>query len=261
MKIIDLILNYLSYFFTSKGKHSIQGPFIFEFVTKVLYAKTTNKECAEIEDLRNKLSKSHKKISIIDFGAGSVVNPSKNRKIKDIAKNSSKNSKFGGLFYRIVKFYKPKNILELGTSLAISTSYLAKGNTEGKVYTFEGCPSTLEIAKHNLKELNIKNVECILGEFEKNLNNTLQKIKELDLVFIDGNHQEIPTIEYFKTCLKYSNNNTIFIFDDIYWSDGMQRAWKYIKEHHKTKVTLDLFFVGIVFLKSELSNEHFKIRF
>ena len=64
-----------------------------------------------------------------------------------------------------------------------------------------------------------------------------------------------------KTCLKYSNNNTIFIFDDIYWSEGMQRAWKYIKEHHKTKVTLDLFFVGIVFLKSELSNEHFKIRF
>jgi len=61
--------------------------------------------------------------------------------------------------------------------------------------------------------------------------------------------------------LKYANNNTIFIFDDIHWSDGMENAWKYIKANTRTTLTIDLFFVGIVFVKSELSKEDFTIRF
>jgi hypothetical protein len=41
----------------------------------------------------------------------------------------------------------------------------------------------------------------------------------------------------------------------------MENAWEQIKKHPKTTVTIDLFFVGIVFIKSELSKEHFTIRF
>ena len=81
------------------------------------------------------------------------------------------------------------------------------------------------------------------------------------MAFIDGNHQKKPTINYFEEILKYANNNTIFIFDDIHWSQGMESAWEYIKAHEKTTLTIDLFFLGIVFIKSELSKENFIIRF
>ena len=109
--------------------------------------------------------------------------------------------------------------------------------------------------------MNLENVDITLGDFRETLNPKLEEIKQIDLAFIDGNHQENPTIAYFEEILKFTNNESIFIFDDIHWSCGMENAWNYIKSHQKTTLTIDLFFVGIVFVKSELSKEHFTIRF
>ena len=159
------------------------------------------------------------------------------------------------------QFYKPINILELGTSLGISTSYLAKADDNVQVFTFEGCRETSKIAQDNFNKQNITNASVILGNFNITLAEKLKEIKTIDLAFIDGNHQEQPTIIYFEQCLEYANNNTIFVFDDIHWSKGMENAWSYIKAHPKTTLTIDLFFVGIVFIKSELSKEDFTIRF
>ena len=261
MKAILFIARYIKYFFTAKTKHSAQAPFIYEFITQVLNIELDNTDCHEIETLRKELCKSEETIKITDFGAGSHVNDSKIRKLKDVAKNSAKNAKFGKLLYRIIKHYKPKNILELGTSLGVSTLYLAKADTNSRVFTFEGCPETAKIAQQNFDKLNTENIILTLGDFKSTLTDKLKKIQNIDLAFIDGNHQEKPTIDYFKQCLKYSNNSTIFIFDDIHWSKGMENAWDYIKAHQKTTLTIDLFFVGIVFIKSELSKENFTIRF
>ena len=261
MKALQLILRYITYFFIAKGKHAAQAPFLYEFITQVINESTADENCNSIDALRKELCQSNKEIQITDFGAGSTINNSKTRKIKDIAKNSAKNAKFGKLLYRIIQFYKPKNIIELGTSLGISTSYLAKADTNANVFTFEGCPATATIAQANFNKQNIKNISVILGDFNLTLANKLKEILTIDLAFIDGNHQKKPTIDYFEQCLKYANNNTMFIFDDIHWSQGMENAWNYIKKHEKTTLTIDLFFVGIVFIKSELSKENFTIRF
>ena len=261
MKSILFISRYLKYLFTAKSKHSAQSPFLYDFITKVVNQNSDDENCKNIESLRKELCKSEDTIKITDFGAGSHVNNNKTRKVKDVAKNSAKNAKFGKLLYRIIQFYKPNNILELGTSLGISSLYLAKANQNSQVFTFEGCPETANIAEQNFKKLNASNINITLGDFNKTLNSKLEEIKTIDLAFIDGNHQEKPTIEYFEKCLKYSNNDTIFIFDDIHWSEGMEKAWNYIKAHQKITLTIDLFFVGIVFIKSELSKENFTIKF
>ena len=261
MKAALFITKYIKYFFKAKSKHNAQSPFLYEFITKVLNTNCDDTNCKRIEKLRKELCRSDKNIRITDFGAGSHINNSKNRQLKDIAKNSAKNSKFGKLLYRIIQYYKPKNILELGTSLGISTLYLAKARKKSKVHTLEGCPETAKIAEQNFIKMDAKNINLILGDFQNNLKNNLRKIDSLDLAFIDGNHKEKPTINYFEECLKYSNNNTIFIFDDIYWSKGMENAWEYIKSHQKATLTIDLFYIGIVFVRSELSKENYEIRF
>ena len=261
MKSLQLIFRYITYLFRSKNKHAAQAPFLYELITEVIDKKTDDQTCRNIEALRKELCKQKRTIKITDFGAGSSINDSKNRKVKDIAMNSAKNEKFGKLLYRIIRFYKPKNIIELGTSLGISTSYLAKGNENAHVFTFEGCPETAKIAQENFEKQSIKNTSITLGDFDITLKEKLKEIKTIDFAFIDGNHQEKPTIAYFEKCLKYSNNDTIFVFDDIHWSDGMENAWKHIKAHTSTTLTIDLFYVGIVFVKSELSKEHFTIRF
>ena len=105
MKALQLIFRYIKYFFTAKTKHSAQAPFLYEFITIVLNKKSDDKSCKNIEQLRRDLCKSEDTIKITDFGAGSHVNDNKTRKIKDVAKNSAKNSKFGKLLYRITQFY------------------------------------------------------------------------------------------------------------------------------------------------------------
>jgi len=261
MEKIKIIIRYIKYLLTSKNHHAIHSPFVFDLVTNIIYKKTSTNKTTEIESLRISLCENNKLISVKDFGAGSNINKNKERKIKDIAKNSSKNKKFGELLYRIVKYFKPTEIFELGTSFGISTLYLSKANSNSNITTFEGCKESAKIAIENFKKLDCTNIDTIVGEFGENFSKKLAEKSNVNMVFIDGNHSEDPTIKYFEESIKYSDQKTILIFDDIHWSSGMEKAWDYIKKSQKTRVTVDLFFVGLVFLDQKLSKENFIIRF
>ncbi|MEE2953653.1 MAG: class I SAM-dependent methyltransferase [Bacteroidota bacterium] len=262
MKLFSFLIRYLLFYFKAICSDKI----VPDQINQLLREKNTrqlkkNTDFIKIAKLRNQLLKSEKEIQINDFGAGSNINHSDKRKIKDIVRNSAKNQKFGQLLYKIAQLYKPSIILELGTSLGISTCYLASGNKESNVITLEGCSNTAQIAKNNFEEINQENIEIILGDFSDTLEKKLNKIKSVDLVFIDGNHKEKSTISYFKTILKYSHEETIFIFDDIHWSEGMEKAWQYIKKHKKVSCSIDLFFLGIIFLDKEFKKTHSVVRF
>ena len=133
------------------------------------------------------------------------------------------------------------------------------GNPNAIINTLEGCPNTAKVASELFNEFSFKNIKVTIGEFENSLS-SITPNKKLDLVFFDGNHQEKPTLEYFEYCLEFIHNDSVFIFDDIYWSKEMQSAWKKIKEHPKVKVTIDTFKWGIVFFREEQEKEHFTIR-
>ena len=261
MEKIKIIIRYIKYLLESKNHHAIHSPFVFDLVTNIIYKKTSTNKTTEIESLRISLCENNKLISVKDFGAGSNINKNKERKIKDIAKNSSKNKKFGELLYRIVKYFNPKEIFELGTSFGISTLYLSKANSNSNITTFEGCKESAKIAIENFKKLDCTNIDTIVGEFAETFSKKLAEKSNVNMVFIDGNHSEDATIRYFEESIKYSDQKTILIFDDIHWSSGMEKAWDYIKKSQKTRVTVDLFFIGLVFLDQKLSKENFIIRF
>jgi len=254
---------YIKYKLTAKHKkgYGVHSPFLYHFVSEILYGNQYFYVYEDIADLRYDLLNCQKEIKVTDFGAGSKVMKSNIRKIKDIAKNSAISEKFGEMLFKIIEYYKPQTIIELGTSLGIGTSYLALPNSKAKVYTIEGCPETAKQASKNFKELNIKNISQITGNINKELPNLLNNIKELDFVYFDGNHQKEATLNYFKQCLTKAHNNTIFYFDDIHWSQEMEDAWEEIKANKKVTLTIDLFFSGIVFFKKELSKEDFVVKF
>lgn len=254
---------YIKYRLTAKHKkgYGVHSPFLYHFVSELMYGKQYFYAFDDIFDLRDDLLFSKDQIEVTDFGAGSKIMKSNIRKIKDIAKYSAISEKFGELIFKIIEFYKPQNILELGTSLGIGTLYLAMPNSKAKVYTIEGCPQTAKQASKNFKELNIKNISQITGNINTELPNLLSKIDKLDFVYFDGNHQKEATINYFNLCLEKAHNNTIFYFDDIHWSEGMEEAWATIKSNKKVSLSIDLFFSGIVFFKKELSKEDFIVKF
>jgi predicted O-methyltransferase YrrM len=260
----QLANKYFRYYVSAKnGKgHGIHSPFVFDFVIHVLNDKKKYECYKKIESLREQLLKDNAIIEVEDFGAGSAVIPSRKRKINVIAKSSLKNEKFAKLLYRIVNYYKPQSVIELGTSLGITSCYIACANKNADVLTFEGSKEIAKIAKQNFEKANLENISLIEGNFDVTFKETLSKLKTVDLAFIDGNHRRNATLDYFSSLLKKSNSASVFIFDDIHWSAGMEEAWKQIQYHDEVKLTIDLFFIGLVFFNPDFKvKQHFTIRF
>jgi len=261
---INLVHSYFKYLIYAKhfSGHGIHSPFIFDFVTKVLFVKEKKYLYNELNSYRRGLSRNAQTLEIEDKGAGSNQFKSTKRRIKDIIKKSSSSPKYGKLLARIVAYYQPEISIELGTSLGIGTSYLAVNlQINSKLYTIEGDYSLYKISKLYFDH-KFGNIVCpFYGGFDQILPELLNNIDKIDLIFFDGNHRKEPTIRYFELCLEKINNQTIFIFDDIHWSKEMEEAWEYIKSHPKTRVCIDLFQMGLVFFRKELSCENFIIRF
>ena len=257
-----MILSYLKYLLRAGNEHSIHSPFLYHLYTRVICPpKDTNSDYTSIQGLRRKLLASQEEIDVLDLGAGSRVNKGTRRQIRQIVKNAEKPEKFGRLFYRLAAFLQPQTIIELGTSLGVTTSYFAKSSPAAQVVTFEGCPSTANAARANLAGLSISNCEIIVGNIDDTLPKRLKDFKTLDLVYFDANHRYEPTVRYFETCLPLITNDSVFIMDDIYWSEEMTQAWEYIKTHPRVTVTVDLFWIGLVFFRQEQVKENFVLRF
>jgi predicted O-methyltransferase YrrM len=261
---VQLATKYLTYYLTaSNGKgHGVHSPFVFDFITKVMNDNRHFYAYQTIEKQRQNLFKNQQVLTIEDFGAGSTITKSNERKVCDIAKSALKPKKFSQLMFRMVDYYKAETIVELGTSLGITTSYLASANLKGRVLTFEGAKQVAEVARQNFEKLQLNNIELVEGNFDHTLPQQLNKISKVDFAFVDGNHRKEPTIAYFQQLLEKSSEQSVFIFDDIHWSKGMEEAWKYIQQHPSVTLTIDLFFIGLVFFRKEQKiPQHFSIRF
>lgn len=200
-------------------------------------------------------------LKIEDLGAGSKNSSSNERTIRQLIKNSAKAPKYGQLLFRLVNYVEAKNIIELGTSLGMSTLYLANSRRYSNVYTLEGSKEIAKKAKDNFNKMQLKNIEVINGNFDNTLTPLLDKLQKVDFVFFDGNHKEKPTLHYFEKCLSKVHNNTVFVFDDIYWSEEMTSAWKVIKANKKVTMTIDVFEMGIVFFRKELPKQDLVINY
>jgi len=259
-----VVLKFIKYYVTaSNGRgHGIHSPFVFDFVKKVMNDSRQFYAFDPIEQMRKSLLVNNQVLTIEDFGAGSKATKSNERKVSDIARSALKPKKFGQLMFRTVNHCRSNNIIELGTSLGITTAYLASAKLNANVYTFEGAKQIAAIAKQTFDSLSINNIQVIEGNFDNTLQKQLNKMSCVDFAFVDGNHRKKPTIQYFEQLLAKSTESSVFIFDDIHWSNEMEEAWEYIKQHSAVTLTIDLFFIGIVFFRKEQKvPQHFTIRF
>lgn len=258
--MLQQIKSYLNFLWNSKNQHGVHSPFVFELVTKCFYDKKNYREYSILKNYRNSLLENKNTIEVNDFGAGSRVFKSNTRAINQIAKNAGISCKRAELLFRIVNYFQPNTILEIGTSLGLATSAMSLGNKNSKVITLEGCPNTMAIAKNQCQLQNLNNIEFVNTKFEDYLSNCQLNTEHCQLIYFDGNHSKKATLEYFELLLPTITNDTVWIFDDIHWSKDMEEAWEIIKNHPKVTVTIDTFQWGIVFFRNEQKKEHFVIR-
>lgn len=290
---IKILVRFIRFYLRAKTQYNVHSPFVFEFVQNVLEDDRAFYVFHETDILRAELLASRETIEVEDFGAGSVVDGLKRRRrISSIAASALSPAFQCQWLFRISELYKPLTIIELGTSLGVSTLHLAEGAPRtAKIFTLEGSTEIARLARRNFDwfydtfrktglkhndpdvlnfetkyvqnfstEFEKHKIDITVGRFDDTLPTVLKSLKTLDLAFIDGNHRRVPTLDYFEKCLEKTNENTILIFDDVHWSEDMETAWADIRAHPRVRLSIDLFWCGIVFFRNEnREKEHFDL--
>jgi len=251
---------YCKFLWNSKNEHGVHSPFVFDLVTKCFYDKKYKPEYAVLKKYRKTLLQNKNTIEVTDFGAGSRVFKSTTRIVSQIAKTAGISPKRAELLLRIVQYFQPEQVLEIGTSLGLATVALASGNSKATITSLEGCPETAKVALEHFGKFHFENIDLITTEFGIYLNNLQPNTQNPQFVYFDGNHSKAATLQYFELLLPTITNDSVWIFDDIHWSSDMEAAWEIIKNHPQVTVTIDTFQWGLVFFRSEQEKEHFVIR-
>ena len=251
------IVSYLKFLRRSTNQHGVHSPFVFKLITECFYDKTSHPEYELLEQFRKDLEKKNEIIQVQDFGAGSRVFKSNERKISAIARTAGISKKRQRLLLRLVKYLKPNAILELGTSLGMSTAAMALGWNDASITSVEGCPQTAIVAKTYLEKYQIGNVNIQNVTFETFLEGDTSSY---DFIYVDGNHNKTATLQIFEQLIYRVHNDSVVVLDDIYWSKEMTEAWHEIMSHPKVTVSIDTFQWGMVFFRKEQAKEHFIIR-
>lgn len=254
------LFSYLKFLVKSTNKHGIHSPFVFDFTCHCLDKKLNEAHpiLQSFLSYKNQLTSDKTSIEITDFGAGSKYFKSNKRRIRDMAKYVGISKIKAKLLIKIIAYVKPQNVLELGTSLGLSSIILSQQN-RSQVLTIEGCPKTSSYAESKLKTLGFNSIHFVNSEFSKILPEITSKNK-FDLIYFDGNHQKNATLNYFNLCLETVHNETIFIFDDIHLSKEMYESWQEIIKNTHISLSIDTFYYGILFFRAEQPRQHFYIR-
>jgi len=259
MNLFRIFFKYILHFLSARHTQGfgVHSPFVFQFTRYVLCEKNPYYIFNEIEIARSGLKKDKRKLNIKDFGTAK----DREKTVSNVACHSLKSAKYGQLLFRMARYMKVGNVLELGTSLGITTSYLASSSSKINCVTLEGCPQTADIARENFNKLGIGNIQVVVGNIDDTLTQVVDEADRLDLTFFDANHRSEAVLTYFEQCLPKIHKDTILVIDDIYWSAGMEKAWQTVKKHPRVISTIDVFQMGIVFFNSDLPQNHYKMRY
>lgn len=235
----------------------MHSPFVYDLVTKCFNDKTKYPEYEILKSHRKALRSDTSTFEMKDFGQGSRVFKGSARKVSAVLKNAGMRKKRQRLLFRLAKYFNSENVLELGTSLGLGTVALSLSNEFSAINTVEGCPNTLSKAQEYFEKFNLHNIQIHQELFSEFLENTST---QFDLIFIDGDHNGERTLGYFNSLLKKVHNDSVIIFDDIYWSKDMTVAWQKIITNENVTVSIDTFQWGLVFFRKEQPKQHFVIR-
>lgn len=243
-----------------RGGHGVHSPFVYELCEQVFYNTDQFYIFNKLNLLRKHLLIDQRQLQIEDFGAGSHTLNGKSRKVADIAQKGISSKKQSELLFRLIQHLKLKAGIELGTSLGLNTLYLAEAVGTGTVVSIEGSTALHKFAKALAEKNTNREIQFIAGKFDDVLPQLLNTLSTLDFVYVDGNHREDATLRYFEMFLPKTHNNSVLVFDDIYWSAGMTKAWQTICAHPKVKLSIDLYSTGLVFFREEIKEkQHLKL--
>lgn len=244
----------------------MHSPTLFYLVRMIVYDDNAYYSFPPIEQQRARLLRSAAIVQQQDYGTGAAPGSASavvERRVADIARTHLESPKIAQLLFRLVnhltvKQQRPLTIVELGTSLGITTAYLASPSDRNKVLTFEGAPEIMDEAIDVWRALKLTNIEPVIGNIDDTL--PARCPEQVDLAFIDANHTYEATMRYFRQLMSAVQQHSIIVVDDIYHSPEMTRAWQDIQSLPQVTTTIDCYHIGIVLFNKHYIRKHYKIR-
>jgi len=264
--VVHRILAYIRHFLTAWNTtgEGIHSPYLFELVRFILRDENSYYCFADIERRREMLQTCEDVLDVVDYGSsGSPEGARVQRRVCDIAKRHLESARVGQLLFRLVVWKgtqekRPLEIIELGTSLGVTTAYLAAACSSNRVMTMEGSGAVLKVAQGVWKALKLENITWQEG----NLDDTLYKHarERLDLAYVDANHTYEATMRYVDFLLPRMAEKGIVVVDDIHYSEEMERAWDELRADRRVTTSMDLYHAGLLFVDPHYMKRHYRIR-
>lgn len=252
------------------GGGGIHSPYLFYLVRMLMYDDNSYYCWDRIEERRRAMLRAQKEIEVEDWGTGR--SRERRRRVCEIARGSLEKSRNVRILFRWLRFLGEGrggglNIVELGTSLGITTAYLASVGSKNKVITFEGSGAIADMAKMNWDKLGIANIQQVVGNIDETLSPTLACASacannkyNIDMAFIDANHTYEATMRYWRELVRYKGDKSIYVVDDIHYSREMERAWNEIKAREEVSSSMDLGDMGVLFFDKQYMKKHYRLR-
>ena len=267
------------------GGEGVHSPYLFEWVRMVMMDKNGYYKWEEIEACREAMLRDERELEFVDYGSAirsRSLEFRDARRVCDIARRSLAKRKYAQMLARLVGWLgrplltsplrggigdeasedrKGLTIVELGTSLGVTTAYLAAMDSRNKVVTYEGCPAVAEVARANWEKLGLNNIACVVGEITvDSLQLAVDRLSGIDVAFIDANHTCEATLTYFNALASRVHEKSVVVVDDIHYNEDMEKAWKAICADERVTTTMDLYRMGLVFFDKHYWRKHYKMR-
>ena len=251
------------------GGEGVHSPYLFEWVRMVMSDKHAYRVWEDIESVRARMLVSDQVVEFVDYGSGvgrKGEGAKGEKRVKDIAKGSLARAKYAQMLFRLVNWLghqlreenRGLTIVELGTSLGVTTAYLAGVDTRDKVYTYEGCEAVAKIAKENWNVLGMNNISCLVGPIDAE--QLRGGFGYIDVAFVDANHTYEASMRYFDVLAQKVHEKSVVVMDDIHHSEEMERAWKEICADERVTSTIDLYQMGLVFFDKHYWKRNYRMR-
>ena len=210
-----------------KSKYKVHSPFVYDFMTKVLYDKGPNRDYDTILRIS----------SLLDG--------------KKYATRSRR--KEARLLYRLVNYLEPEAVVSFGSLSALNTTALALGNLQTKVY--------LDHSADFLETMNAMGVVNVnLLRHDKSEQEQLQRLS-LDFVFFGLNDFGEDTWNKLEEALAQANEETVLIFEGIHHSSRTEAAWEAIIADEDVTLSIDVFSLGLVFFREGVEKQDFVLKY
>ncbi|MDR1609945.1 MAG: hypothetical protein LBS08_00340 [Candidatus Symbiothrix sp.] len=209
----------------------VHSPFIYNLITKVIEEKTPYYVFDEIEQFRKGLS----------------------------LRKETQHKNYGALLFRIVHFFKCRNVLQIRACTGVLSLYLSMASRKDcTCYALEENSGLLEAVKVFAEQQRLKNLRFMEGDYAENLEKLKAFIPSFDLIFVNQSGNPEKTLESIELSKHFIGEKSILIIDGISKNKAMKALWEKIKNHSETRVAIDLFALGIVFFDKKLHKQHYK---